>query len=44
MTASTGQTGRPLIPPALSEGVRKWAPPVVVFIAVLTAPSVDRDY
>ena len=35
MTASTGQTGRPLIPPALSEGVRKWAPPVVVFIAVL---------
>lgn len=35
MTASTGQAGRPFIPPALSEGVRKWAPPVLVFIAVL---------
>ena len=37
MTTSTSQAGRHLLPPALSEGLRRWAPPIVVFIAVLFA-------
>ena len=35
MTASTSQAGRPAVPSALSEALRKWAPPVAVFIGVL---------
>jgi NitT/TauT family transport system permease protein len=37
MTASTGQTHGPLVPPAISDGLRRWAPPIVVSIAVLVA-------
>jgi len=37
MTASASQPGRSGVPPALSEALRNWAPPVLVFIGVLIA-------
>lgn len=37
MTASTGQARRSPLPAAVSEGLRQWAPPIVVFIVVLIA-------
>jgi NitT/TauT family transport system permease protein len=37
MTASAGQSGRSLVPPAVSEGLRRWAPPIAVFVGVLIA-------
>ena len=35
MTASTGQAGRSRLPSVVAENVRRWLPPLVVFVAVL---------
>jgi len=37
MTASTSEARRGVVPPAVSEVLRRWLPPVIVFIAVLIA-------